>query len=151
MQFLRWGGLSPVIQRGYDKAMPTFHAPPAKKGFYAFPLGLVEPFLLSGTDPARPNNHKKEGCRHFRHTGEIWHHLANAAGLKNARLQRGTWLLTSIQAYEEALRKEIHLLRSKGHIRIGTQPECQKNFCVSTSRGSTRDHLEVFIEKIENS
>lgn len=43
--FLRYGGLAPVKQVGFGKT-PTFHSPPAKAGFYAFPIGAVERFLL---------------------------------------------------------------------------------------------------------
>jgi hypothetical protein len=48
-EFVRFGGLSPVKQRGFtadDEA--SYHSPPARKGIYAFPRGYVEPFLLGG-------------------------------------------------------------------------------------------------------
>ena len=48
-RFLRFGGLSPVKQRGFttDKEA-TFHSPPARKGVYAFPENCIEIFLLGG-------------------------------------------------------------------------------------------------------
>lgn len=51
MRFIRYGGLSPLKQDHYktgdDK---TFHNPPVKKGFYAFPYPYVERFLLTATN-----------------------------------------------------------------------------------------------------
>jgi hypothetical protein len=49
MEFVRFGGLSSVNQKGYNPSMPTMHSPPARKGVYAFPLGCIEPFLLGGS------------------------------------------------------------------------------------------------------
>lgn len=48
--FVRYGGLSPVKQRGFttDDSKQTFHSPPARKGVYAFPEHWVEMFLLGG-------------------------------------------------------------------------------------------------------
>jgi len=46
MQFVRYGGLSSVKQKGYSKDIPTFHAPPVRRGIYAFPANAVELFLL---------------------------------------------------------------------------------------------------------
>lgn len=47
IDFIRFGGLSSVKQKGYDSTMPTFHSPPARKGIYAFVYGHIEMFLLS--------------------------------------------------------------------------------------------------------
>jgi hypothetical protein len=44
--FVRYGGLSSVGQDGYSPAMPTFHAPPARRGIYAFVEETVTLFLL---------------------------------------------------------------------------------------------------------
>lgn len=48
--FVRYGGLSPVKQRGFEPnpSKKTFHSPPARKGIYAFPQFWVEMFLLGG-------------------------------------------------------------------------------------------------------
>jgi len=58
LTFVRYGGLSPVIQKGYKQPLPGFkklrdtkpgfHEPPAKKGVYAFVKGAEERFLLGG-------------------------------------------------------------------------------------------------------
>jgi len=53
MEFIRFGGLSLVNQKGYDPSMPTFHCPPTRKGIYAFNLKTVEPFLLGTEEYSR--------------------------------------------------------------------------------------------------
>lgn len=53
IQFIRFGGLSPVAQTQYtagkDKEK-TFHNPPRKKGIYCFPWPYIEKFLLGSTN-----------------------------------------------------------------------------------------------------
>lgn len=52
--FVRFGGLDLVNQKGFGK--DTYHAPPARRGFYAMPLLAQEMFLvgsLSTTQPAQ--------------------------------------------------------------------------------------------------
>lgn len=153
LTFLRWGGLSPVIQKGFKPEMPTYHAPPAKRGLYAFPEGCVERFLLSGNN----RQHKDEAPRKFTHFGPLWHHLHRPETLRAAIQERGSWILSNMEDYQKALRKELHELKSKSFKRIGMNPHggcggpeaTNKNFQVSTLQGWSLDHLEVFIEKIK--
>jgi len=49
IQFVRWGGLSSVKQKGYDIEMPTFHSPPTRRGIYAFVWPYIEKFLLGSS------------------------------------------------------------------------------------------------------
>jgi hypothetical protein len=46
LKFVRYGGLSPIVQKGYDPKMPYFHSPPTNNGFFAFVQGFEERFLL---------------------------------------------------------------------------------------------------------
>jgi len=46
IKFIRWGNIKPSKQFGYGE--DSYHAPPAKKGLYAFPIEFVEEFLLGG-------------------------------------------------------------------------------------------------------
>jgi len=48
MKFIRIGGLSPVKQKG-NYGEDGFHNAPAKRGIYAFPFGVFEPYLLTGS------------------------------------------------------------------------------------------------------
>jgi hypothetical protein len=50
IKFIRFGGLSPVIQEGYSTKMKDFHSPPARRGFYSFVYPYIEPFLLGGVN-----------------------------------------------------------------------------------------------------
>lgn len=46
LTFLRYGGLSPVKQKGEKSPKETFHHPPANRGVYAFVWPWIEPFLI---------------------------------------------------------------------------------------------------------
>lgn len=46
VKFARFGGLSPVPQKGYKKS-DSFHCPPAKAGIFVFVWPYIERFLLS--------------------------------------------------------------------------------------------------------
>lgn len=63
IKFARFGGLSPVIQKGYtsDYDMMHYHTPPARKGFYAFIWPHYEFFLLGGdySKLGKKNRHEK--------------------------------------------------------------------------------------------
>lgn len=52
IKFIRFGGLNPQRQHRYtsNETKKTFHHPPQKKGFYAFPAGHIETFLLGSTN-----------------------------------------------------------------------------------------------------
>jgi len=52
IKFIRFGGLNPQKQHRYtpNETKRTFHHPPQKKGFYAFPEGHIETFLLGSTN-----------------------------------------------------------------------------------------------------
>lgn len=61
MWFVRFGGLSSKKQLGYDtkNAEPSYHAPPARRGLYAFPWPYIEQFLLGGDTYVNPKLQKK--------------------------------------------------------------------------------------------
>lgn len=168
--FVRYGGLSSVRQKGYDVSMPTFHSPPARRGIYAFPWPYVEYFLLGSLTfvPGRMvwvkdgkgnrigENHPEFGCyadkpfvfgvysgekstehylathvrpKHFNYDGDIWHHLS--VKRSDILMAKGEWRLSCFQSYCSALRKEI------GVVKRGVD-----------GISYTKDHLEVFIEKV---
>ena len=160
VKFVRWGGLSPVKQIGYDPAMPTYHSPPAKKGIYAFVWPYIELFLLTGNEVIK-NNHKwqKTGKiilypgsnysepevklqkpRKFTYEGDIWHHLGN--NLHGAKILqiKGKWFLTSFNDFVEALGKELHKMKWSIFPTLKTIPN-------NPTSHWAKDHLEVFIER----
>lgn len=163
MVFVRYGGLSSVPQKGYDPSMPGFHSPPSRSGIYAFPQGGVELFLLgcdktSGlhtkyqkfdiikdkdgnklfytNDDGTPAK-KEDGSIHYKtelkspkkfdYRGEVWHHLSNMVKPHEVLSRKGSWVKTDIRVYERAFKRALD--------------EIKRTHC-------TRDHLEVFIEKV---
>jgi hypothetical protein len=63
LQFVTYGGLSLTKQKGYDsekvRVADLFHAPPARKGIYAFVWPYVEKFLLGGNKFVDPKERGK--------------------------------------------------------------------------------------------
>lgn len=53
MKFVRYGSLVPQKHKKRDD---SFHSPPANSGFYAFPRGYIEPFLLGGVGSGSVHN-----------------------------------------------------------------------------------------------
>ena len=49
MEFIRYGNLTSQSHPVYGTMDDWFHVPPTKYGFYAFPKGFVELFLIGGT------------------------------------------------------------------------------------------------------
>ena len=162
IKFCRWGGLSPVKQKGYDPKMPTFHSPPMRKGIYAFVWPYIETFLLTGKTG---NNHvwsketsysekwKCEGeilkpSRIFVYDGDLWHHLGEHLRSKEIKRRKGSWVKTSYNKYCKALCKELHTTKSSyfnNHHKWGYDTRCSSN---NPTWGWSMDHLEVFIERI---
>lgn len=57
-KFIRYGGLSPVNQKGYTTKNMSIHQPPARKGIYAFPYNKIETFLINMQKPCgAPSNY----------------------------------------------------------------------------------------------
>ena len=57
MEFVRYGNLIPQQHdRPTNENEWTFHTPPCEYGFYAFPKGFVEPFLLGGIGSGNVRN-----------------------------------------------------------------------------------------------
>lgn len=178
IKFSRYGGLSPVKQEGYtnDESKMTFHTPPARKGIYCFPDGGQERFLLGKghfdnrrmvkVDPERlkkdkygyPNamqlwknekvekffsdsidnmtdeeveQYRKENMiyakhirpKKFEYKGNIWHHLK----VKDPIAVHGSWYLTDYKTWLKAYGKELVAVKRENY---------------------SKDHLEVFIERI---
>lgn len=155
MKFIRIGGLSPVKQKGnYGK--DGFHNAPARRGIYAFPFGVFEPFLLTGrhdkwevikedvgnTVDAKYRNKKyylrfKEDKifpmkpkkpRRFYYNGPIWCHLDNYLSRKEKKY--------ILRWYNEWILVEMELYeklfkRAKRDL-----------------HNWSKDHMEVFIERL---
>lgn len=50
-KFVRFGGLSPVNQKGYTTEYKSTHQPPARRGLYAMPYNKIEMYLINAQKP----------------------------------------------------------------------------------------------------
>jgi hypothetical protein len=68
IKFARFGGLSPVVQKGYTTIPEKrgFHTPPARKGFYAFIWPHYEFFLLGGSYSKLGKKNRQEKFEYVR-------------------------------------------------------------------------------------
>lgn len=73
-KFVRYGKLKPVKQKGFGS--DSYHSPPKGKGFYAFPFGFEEIFLVAGlpyqnkVNRSLPKITKTESYRYYNRTSE---------------------------------------------------------------------------------
>ncbi|HPM74192.1 MAG TPA: hypothetical protein PLA71_00555 [Saccharofermentans sp.] len=176
MRFIRWGGLNPVKQKGYDSSgKGTFHSPPARYGIYAFPEKTVEKFLIYKSIFV-PERH--ELCEKFTDGNHVvW---------KNEKIQkqweenylsmtgaeREAYIETN-QYYVKMRRPHVfehngmlwhHLggssIRYHGEWMLSNMEDYIKSYNkerikeharkVTHTLGYGRDHFEVFIENIKN-
>lgn len=63
-EFFRWGTLSPQDHKECNSPDRGFHTAPVRKGFYAFPKGYIEDFLL-GKNPKGMIPRKRDNGRFF--------------------------------------------------------------------------------------
>jgi hypothetical protein len=69
----------------------------------------------------------------FKYDGELWHHLGNWLKPFEVINRRGSWTKSTVEAFKRALQKEMML---------------NKKSKMSGTGGFTKDHLEVFIERV---
>jgi len=172
LEFIRWGGLSPVNQKERfvsDKVLKnpnkenfgffgTFHRPPARKGVYAFVPGTIEMFLVAWkiykTDKDGNYSLKKEyeHARRFFHSGKLWTHIHVVSSDITYYRQRDSWYETDTDSFEKILKlhkwelsKEITSKKQKEWNRI----HC-KNFTdfIKAWKIYSKDYFEVFIEHL---
>ncbi len=172
LEFIRWGGLSPVKQKKRfvsDKVLKnpgdrdfgffgTFHRPPTRKGVYAFVPGMVEIFLVAWKIYSKKANEdgiydlKKEfkHPRRFSYAGKLWTHIfVNSPEITYYR-QRDSWYETDTESFYLILKK--HKWELSKEITSGEKDEWNrwpcKNFSdfIKAWKIYSKDHFEVFIE-----
>lgn len=167
IKFVRFGGLSPVKQDGFNKSMPTFHCPPAKRGIYAFVKNYIEFFLL-GSENFKYHRMEwiKKGGKKVEVDAEIEEHVNGQFAMK---AKDGKWYF--------ARHKERKVFEHKGdlwhHLDCPHQHVIKRmGSWVKTSFSAykkalkkelgkmeqqikregipfSKDHLEVFIERVK--
>lgn len=163
MEFVRFGGLSPVKYR--EGAFPEFHNPPVKRGIYAFIWPYIENFLWVWKIKRRENETEEEWSRRkklyhinnrrrFTYNGMIWCHFVDEA---KAAKTKGSWVKVHTDELKDLLRKvrhndikHCHELGTEYNLDVDMVPPLNpykkglnKFICCS------RDHLEVFIERVK--
>jgi hypothetical protein len=138
--FARFGGLSPVK---YKKKGDGFHAPPCKKGIYAFVYPYIEIFLWSWNE-TKYNNVKagKDRVRTFTYEGPIWCHF----DIENHQT-KGSWVLLQWDEYIKAFKKQIHkdvVFLNKDF--YDKREQIKNPYKRGLGGCCSKDHLEVFIE-----
>ena len=133
--FVRFGGVNLKQQKGYTNNNPTYHSPPSRRGFYAFPKSMQEHFLIGSIDKYQPGIFPKDKIdwnkiddveydkvskdvnRKYRKikrtirkeftktTGNIWHHLGEYCKPSDIIDQHGSWVKTTIQVWQKAFSK----------------------------------------------
>jgi len=161
MEFIRFGGLSKVNYKKALKSKRTFHTPPIKKGIYAFIFPYIESFLwvwkvaddiMIKYDEDRGAFHKeyRRLRKKFKYTGYIWTHfntIAHKYGL--GRRFKGSWVETHTDDLEFLLKKCKHEDAKYLYTELYTHNVPIINPYKQGLGGSmSRDHLEVFIEKV---
>lgn len=167
--FVRYGKLALTKQKGYKNK--NFHSAPAPRGFYAFPLGYEELFLVGAMDKTQPKLHRSlpkvtkldrfindnvtyetEDIWQQKHKFTlsskdlIWHHLDKYVKTKNVIERNKSWILTTVQVWSKAFKRSLmdhRAMSIKFFEGNKRQHELGKNGLYAI------DHLEIFnIKKI---
>lgn len=88
---------------------------------------------------------EKPSPKIFTYDGELWHHLGRNLKQHQILSRKSSWVKSSIEDYREALEREMHSSRKdmqRDPWRGALLPNKSPFFC------SSKDHLEVFIEKL---
>lgn len=168
--FVRFGGLSMKKQKGYGS--DTYHAPPTTRGFYAFPKISQEMFLVGSLDKTQPgilpkdpdwskmsdeetkeydkkrkqiySNIRKEFTKT---SGNIWHHLIDFVKTSDIIDNHGSWVKTSIDAWQKAFSKSSLSDRYGTGWGNETRGEKSINKARGISGDYSKDHYEVFFDE----
>lgn len=146
--FVRYGGINRKKQKGYNPDNGTFHAPPATKGIYAFPLKAQELFLIGGRyDGVNfEQKIKQKKCFKVSPSTLIWHHLSHIKPFQIIAL-KGSWFKTTVGDWFKAYKKESL------NNRYGVECEFAKTNNINEPVRSglsgifNKDHYEVFFEE----
>ena len=148
MKFVRYGRINKMTEFKTEKGS-SYHAPPEKKGLFAFPEGRIEMFLVAwkysemvdksvGEDvdgEVRERKYKelmRKDRKVFEYDGYIWHHFTEDS---RSKYVRGSWALDAMVDYKRILKKNYPILRLYRWDKNGPL----------THIWYSKDHFEVFI------
>jgi len=170
--FVRFGGVNLKPQKGFGS--DNFHSPPAPRGFYAMPKAVQVFFLVGSIGKYQPGSMPKEKSweeierltedeaaaywenanfmknirrmrKEFRKTdGNIWHHLGERVPHNEIIERHGSWVKTTLKAWQKAVSKETLGNRYGDH-------SISRTTSLTQSRGLNgyycQDHFEVFFDE----
>ena len=175
--FVRFGGLDLKNQKGYTNNNPTYHSPPSRRGFYAFPKSMQEHFLIGSIDKYQPGIFPKDKIdwnkltddeydkvakdvnRKYRKikrtirkeftktTGNIWHHLGEYCKPSDIIDEHGSWVKTTIQVWHKAFSKRSLNDRYGEDFGYGTSAHKSINNAKGLSGYYSKDDYEVFFDE----
>jgi hypothetical protein len=114
--FVRWGDLDSykrqvinIFNSKDSDNWRTWHIAPDKRGFYAFPLKFIEPFLLSSTDQTQGKPAQQLKYRKFKLNDDklIWSHFTSVIPRNESEAIRGDWVLSAVKIWKQHLGKAI--------------------------------------------
>ncbi len=151
MEFVRFGDLTPVDYKKLDPdKFGPFHSPPARKGIFAFIYPYIDQYLYAWKyDHDKFKELSRKDRKKFTHNGMIWCHFVDFA--MHGRVV-GPWVEVHTDDLGELLKKQAHsdakslmkMHKSWGDNRVVINP-----YKRGLNGFMSRDHLEVFIEKIK--
>lgn len=164
MEFVRFGGLSKVDYKTILNS-DSFHSPPVRYGIYAFVFPYIEDFLwcwklhdnkkLSelDSDTNEYNRIFKEHYhrlrRKFTYNGFLWTHcVSTAIKLKISGPITKTWIKVHTDDFKRILQRVKH--EDMSILMEGYKGKEQLKNPYKRGLGGfmSKDHLEVFIEKV---
>jgi len=155
IKFVRFGGLSPVNHKEFYK-QDSFHSPPCKKGIYAFIFPYIEDFLWAWKVPGDGttctyNKYHKENRKEFTYKGELWVHWINEARKLGLGLEyKKDWVKIHTSNLLELFKliKQEDRVQLKEKYNIGAHENIHDPYKRGLGGFMSKDHLEVFIERI---
>jgi len=88
---------------------------------------------------------KPKQLKKFYHYGELWHHLGDNLKPHEIIERKGSWVKTDFENYKKALKKEYAKIKQPW-VQHSFQKFQDKEFWVGNWG---KDHMEVFIEKVQ--
>lgn len=167
IEFVRFGGLSKVdhkhaYRRSIVTKITTFHVPPVRKGIYAFIYPYIEDFLWAwkisdakmgnfGRTPSRFKEEYKRLRKKFTYEGLIWTHFIEEArryGLGNRYTEHWVEIHTDDLNFVLSKVKHVDIKQLFVSANIYHLKQIHDPYKRGLGGVMARDHLEVFIEKV---
>jgi hypothetical protein len=111
-QFVRWGDLDSykrqitnIFNLKSSDNVDSYHVAPAKRGFYAFPLKFIEPYLIGSTEQTQGKPFQKLKYHKFKLSDDklIWSHFVDSIPRNEIEKISGDWALSTVKSWKKGL------------------------------------------------